>query len=81
MKNEKGLALPAFFLGDTSRLRKGGAAFMGCARGAAFMGCAREGGGAQGGSEHGEALVVGVKAEGFGAVVVGLRKGAEACVA
>ena len=66
MKNEKGLALPAFFL-------------------VIHHGCAREGGAQggseQGGSEHGEALVVGVKAEGFGAVVVGLRKGAEACVA
>lgn len=66
MKNEKGLALPAFFL----------VIHHGCARGAA-----QGRGGAQGGSEHGEALVVGVKAEGFGAVVVGLRKGAEACVA
>ena len=80
MKNEKGLALPAFFLGDISRLRKGGCIYGLRKGGAAFMGCAREGG-AQGGSEQGEALVVGVKAEGFGAVVVGLRKGAEACVA
>lgn len=70
MKNEKGLALPAFFL----------VIHHGCARGGCIYGL-RKGGAAQGGSEHGEALVVGVKAEGFGAVVVGLRKGAEACVA